>query len=81
MATGKVTLQTIKGMVKTDRTGYLWDSDVAGFGLRMTTTGAKFYVYHTAWAGAKRRSDAIRSASMGPLGRPSRRERKQSGLA
>ena len=45
MATGKMTLQKIKGMVKTDRTEYLWDSDIAGFGLRMTSTGAKFYVY------------------------------------
>ncbi len=41
----KVTLTTIKAMVKTDRAEFLWDADFAGFGVRMTSTGAKSYVY------------------------------------
>jgi len=45
MATGKITLSAVKAMVKTERTEFLWDSDLAGFGLRMTANGAKSYIY------------------------------------
>ncbi|RZF63106.1 site-specific integrase [Sphingomonas populi] len=45
MATGKLTLKTIGALVKTDRTEFLWDEDLAGFGLRMTSNGAKSYIY------------------------------------
>jgi integrase len=45
MATGKLTLQTVKDLEKTGRTEFLWDEDLSGFGVRMTSNGVKSYVY------------------------------------
>jgi integrase len=45
MATGKITLSAVKAMTKTERTEFLWDGDLAGFGLRVTANGAKSYIY------------------------------------
>ena len=82
MATGKVTLQTIKSMAKTDRTEFLWDNEVAGFGLRMTSTGAKSYVYQYRMGG---REAAKRRYTIGKHGSPwtpdlARTEAKRLGL-
>ena len=45
MATGKIAKRSVDGLVKTDRTEFLWDEELSGFGLRVTSNGAKSYVY------------------------------------
>ncbi|WP_277968211.1 tyrosine-type recombinase/integrase [Sphingomonas echinoides] len=45
MATGKITKRSVDAMAKSERTEFLWDDELSGFGLRMTSNNAKSYVY------------------------------------
>ncbi len=44
VATGQITQRLIKGLEPQDAEYFVWDSSLAGFGVRVQTTGAKSYV-------------------------------------
>lgn len=44
MATGQITQRLIKGLEARDAEYFVWDSSLAGFGIRVQKTGAKSYV-------------------------------------
>lgn len=44
MATGQITQRLIKGLEPQDTEYFVWDSSLAGFGVRVQRTGAKSYV-------------------------------------
>ena len=67
MATGKITKRAVDGMAPTDRTDFLWDDELAGFGLRGTNNGAKSYVYQYRMGG---REAAKKRATIGRHGSP-----------
>lgn len=45
MATGKITKRSVDAMATTEKTEFLWDDELSGFGLRVTSNGAKSYVF------------------------------------
>lgn len=45
MATGKVTLATVKAMAPGKGDAFLWDTELKGFGLKVTPAGARSYVF------------------------------------
>jgi len=45
LATGKVTKRSIDELAATAREEFLWDKDLRGFGVKITKTGVKTYVY------------------------------------
>ncbi len=45
MAKSKVTTQAVDYLVPGRRDSFLWDSELAGFGVRVTAGGAKSYIY------------------------------------
>ncbi|MFL0418410.1 tyrosine-type recombinase/integrase [Sphingomonas sp. 179-I 2A4 NHS] len=61
MATGKIT----KTSVDAAGTGFLWDSEVAGFGLRVTAAGARSYVFQYRMGGREVRAQRV---TIGPHG-------------
>jgi integrase len=67
MATGKVTKRTVDTIEKTDRTEFLWDDELRGFGLRVTSNGAKSYVYQYRLGG---REAPKKRATIGKHGSP-----------
>ena len=44
MASGKVTKRTLDSMLSAGMTGYLWDTDLKGFGIRIASSGIVSYV-------------------------------------
>lgn len=44
MATGKITKRTLDALIANSVTGFLWDEDLKGFGLKVTAGGAVSYV-------------------------------------
>ena len=44
MATGKITKRTLDSLLGSGVSGYLWDEDLEGFGLRTSSTGAASYI-------------------------------------
>lgn len=67
MATGKVIKRTVDAIEKTDRTEFLWDDELRGFGLRVTSNGAKSYVYQYRLGG---REAPKKRATIGRHGSP-----------
>ena len=67
MATGKVIKRTVDAIEKTDRTEFLWDDELRGFGLRITSNGAKSYVYQYRLGG---REAPKKRATIGRHGSP-----------
>jgi len=45
MPTGKVTKRSVDSLQPTAQTQFLWDEEVRGFGLRITSSGSRAYVY------------------------------------
>lgn len=44
MARGKVTAETVNALVAGERDQFLWDDKLAGFGVKVTPSGAKIYI-------------------------------------
>ncbi|MCW3838143.1 tyrosine-type recombinase/integrase [Sphingomonas canadensis] len=44
MATGKITKRTVDALLANAVTGFLWDEDLKGFGLKITSAGSASYV-------------------------------------
>jgi integrase len=51
----KITKRAVDGAVAGDRDYFLWDSEVAGFGLKVTSEGARVYVLQYRFLGRQRR--------------------------
>ena len=45
MAIGKLTIKAVESMLPSTVDVYLWDSDVKGFGVKVTPSGARIYLY------------------------------------
>ena len=67
MATGKITKRTVDATKPNDRDLFIWDDDVAGFGLRVRPSGNKTYVIQYRVPGLGRRGMAKR-VSLGEHG-------------
>jgi len=53
MATGAITKRAVDALAATNRTEFLWDDTLSGFGVRITSNGAKSYVYQYRTGGRK----------------------------
>ena len=67
MASGKVTKRAVDAMQASEQTKFLWDDELRGFGVRVTTNGAKSYVYQYRLGG---RESPKRRATIGRHGSP-----------
>lgn len=67
MATGRITKQAVDAMAPGEGTAFLWDSELRGFGLRVTANGAKSYVYQYRLGG---REASKKRATIGRHGSP-----------
>ena len=67
MATGKITKRTVDALQAGERDQYLWDSGLAGFGLKVTPAGGKTYLVQYRIGGRKGRT---RRVSIGRHGSP-----------
>ena len=45
MASGKITINSVKAVTSADRDVFLWDDEVRGFGLKVTKAGSRSYIY------------------------------------
>lgn len=45
MAQGKLNKRTIDALEKAERDQFLWDEDLAGFGIKVTSAGGKIFIY------------------------------------
>jgi len=67
MATGKITKRTLDSLLAHEVTGYLWDDDLKGFGLRTSSSGAASYVVQYRMGG---RESKTRRFTIGAHGSP-----------
>ena len=59
MATGKITNRSVASATTGERDSYLWDSDLPGFGLKVTPTGRKVYLVQYRLGGRRGRTRRI----------------------
>jgi integrase len=67
MASGKITKQSIDGLISSRREGFLWDNGIKGFGARITKSGAVSYVLQFRMGGREART---RRYTIGSHGSP-----------
>ena len=67
MPTRRVTKRAVDALTAGPATAYLWDDELRGFGVRITTAGAKAYVYQYRLGG---REAAKKRATIGRHGSP-----------
>lgn len=67
MATGKITKRTLDVLQANAVAGFLWDQDLKGFGLRITSAGAASYVVQYRMGGREAKS---RRCTIGGHGSP-----------
>lgn len=67
MATRKITKRTIDALKPGDKDAYLWDSELTGFGVKVTPAGTKTYLVQYRLGGRKGRS---RRVTIGRHGSP-----------
>jgi integrase len=67
MPTGKITKRTIDAMAPTGSATFLWDSDLKGFGARITPAGTISYVYQYRMGG---RESPVQRSTIGKHGSP-----------
>lgn len=65
MATGNITKRTVDALTPGSAAAFLWDSDVKGFGVKVTPTGARRYVYQYRLGG---RESKVRRFTIGQHG-------------
>lgn len=63
----KLTKRTIEAAARSVRDTYLWDSDVSGFGLKITPAGRKIYLFQYRMGG---RGASTQRVTIGPHGSP-----------
>ena len=64
MATGKISKRTIDSLPVGPKENYLWDTDLKGFGVKITAAGSISYIIQFEWADEKRRPVVSRSDHM-----------------
>ncbi len=67
MATGKITNRSVAAATPGERDSYLWDSDLPGFGLKVTPTGHKVFLVQYRLGGRRGRT---RRVTIGKHGAP-----------
>ena len=67
MATGRITKRSVDALKPGDRDKLLWDTDIPGFGLKVTTAGTQTYLVQYRVGGRKGRT---RRVTIGRHGRP-----------
>lgn len=67
MATGKITKRTLDALQSGGVTGFLWDEDLKGFGLKITSSGSASYVLQYRMGG---RESNTRRYTIGSHGSP-----------
>jgi hypothetical protein len=67
MATGKITKRTLDALQANAVAGFLWDEDLKGFGLKVTTGGSASYVVQYRMGG---REAKTRRYTIGSHGSP-----------
>jgi hypothetical protein len=79
MATAKITKQAVDATHPGAKDKLLWDTKLAGFGLKVTPAGSKVFIYQYRLGG---RGSKVRRYTIGSLGfsRRTRREAKRNGL-
>jgi hypothetical protein len=75
MMPAKLTKRVVEGAKAKTRDVFLWDTEIAGFGVKVTSAGGRFYIPQTRLQGCKRRFTIGRQGSSGRL---MRRARKRS---
>jgi integrase len=71
MPSTKLTRKTVDALKPADKDRYLWDTDVAGFGVKVTPAGGKTYLYqYRDKAKRTRRVTIGKHGAIGPDGRP-----------
>src|SRR3546814_16347438 len=51
MATGRISKETVGRLQTSSAAAFLWDDELKGFGVRVTTSGSKTYVFHNRMGG------------------------------
>lgn len=67
MATGKITKRHVDDLTPGDREAFLWDSDLRGFGVKISKTGTRTYVFQYRMGG---REAPTRRRTIGVHGSP-----------
>lgn len=67
MATGRISKRTVDAVKPADRDTYLWDRDLAGFGLKVTPAGGKVYLIQYRLGGRRGRVRRVTIGRHGPL--------------
>jgi integrase len=67
MPTGKILKRTVDALTATDKDLYLWDTDLAGFGVKVTPTGHKIFLVQYRLGG---RAGKVRRVTIGKHGSP-----------
>ena len=67
MATGRISKRTVDATTLGARDVYLWDADLAGFGLKVTPTGSKVYLAQYRIGGRKGRTRRVTIGRHGTL--------------
>ncbi len=65
MATTRLTKRTVEGVQASERDAYLWDTELAGFGVKVTPAGKRVYLVQYRVGGRKGRT---RRVTIGPHG-------------
>ena len=76
MATGRIGKRAVDAMRSAGVAGFLWDEDIKGFGMKVTSSGAASYILQYRMGG---RESKTRRYTIGGHGSPLRQELKPSG--
>ncbi len=67
MATGRISKRSVDALKLGEGDVYLWDSELPGFGLKMTPTGGRTYLVQYRVGGRKGRTRRVTIGKHGPL--------------
>jgi len=67
MATGRITKRSVDSLKQAERDQYLWDSELAGFGLKVTPAGRKVFLVQYRLGGRMGQTRRVTIGRYGPL--------------
>lgn len=79
MSTTKITKRTVDAAQASDRVIWIWDSEVRGFGLKVTLGGQKYTSFSTVPAAARCPCGDTRSGNTGRPGLPRPLDKRRLG--
>ena len=80
MAKGKISKRTVEAITPAERDVYLWDTDLAGFGVKVTPAGARVYLVQYRLGGRKGRTRRVTIGRHGSPWTPDSARKKAKGL-